>query len=1196
MLTIYKASAGSGKTFTLAYQYIKLLLGVRLESGAYVLNTRKYAGQRTTVRPHSHILAITFTNKATAEMKTRIIRELDRLRAMPADGAADTPYAAMLVADFGCTREELAEAAGRALRRILNDYNNFNVSTIDSFFQSLLRSFAREIDRQGDYRLELDKDTAIVTAVSMLLDDVNERAVGLDPFVVKWLRARSAENMTDGKDFNPFNRSGSIFRTLVRSVTCTFDEAFARHSREVHDFLKRPGAIDRFTAALGRLNSETDDRIQKMAEALEKQLAAEGYGTDVLNRSIEKRLAESLGRCHDKTFAADLVSTAGQPKYIAALQAHDESLLSRGGFFKAKTRASAAMYGALYDWFDAVSAGLPRKAVHEVMLKSVDTLRALSFINDYVNRFRQDNNLILIGDTNSLVKAIIDGSETPFIYEKVGVQLDHFLIDEFQDTSAMQWNNLKPLVGNSLASDHDSLIIGDVKQSIYRWRGGDSSLLDNRVEKEDFPERSIVRGAAPGENTNYRSAHGIVRFNNSLFKTIADALAIPGYGGVAQSLPAGTAGMDARICIRTLDSAMLNAAEPDDADGAPAGPAQELSAAELDVCRGADGSLVPKLVAIMLTGHTIIDEHERGYRWKDIAVLCRQNVDTALVAELFGLYFPQIQLLSDEALIVGRAPSVRLIISILQLIDMAGRGDSIGSAEDDRVTPGVEDQQDPVATPVTDGSLSRIEMLTDRFEYFLCHGEDFDRALTMALDPEVNTTADGERYGSLKLDLQAIRADAPANLVALVESIIARKIPAGQRAAELPYINAFLDTVNNFSANYIPTVHAFLEYWESVAESLAISGSDGVDAVSVMTVHKAKGLEWDCVHIPILDWELDARTTGAWFSLEEFTDIPSEDRPPLLYMYPVAAFRAACSPFKAAVDEAVEMDTTDNLNVVYVAFTRAVRELHVYMPDEGHSSGESGKTAAEAIRRALTANVADPGTLYLDLAAYSSGPGEWCYGLPTSPVSPAEKSVPDTKHGPAEATPTAPGPFRVAFTALNRQMTRVEDLVSDPTSDPDVDMPPLGDRTPGDEPDRRTAAMHAILSRMETRDDLDMAIAGVIANTDIETADYCRETIVRAMDSGGEEVARWFAPVAPRRLLEQTVYDARRDENYRVNRLVWREDDTVDVVDYRFTPGHEDSHFSRVRTYMRLLGAMGYSKVRGYIWYVMRGEIVEVIP
>ncbi|MDE6334029.1 MAG: UvrD-helicase domain-containing protein, partial [Muribaculaceae bacterium] len=261
MLTIYKASAGSGKTYTLAYEYIKLLLGVRLDDGRYVLNHSRYLGGATLSRPHARILAITFTNKATAEMKDRIIGKLEALAHMPGADTRDADYADDLIACFGCTRSELCDVAARALRNLLNDYGRFNVSTIDAFFQTILRSFAREIDRQGDFRLELDERTVVSQAVSLLFDEIN-----LDPDspavkpVAGWLDRMAAARMRDGKDFNPFNRGSSMYRDLVARLLQSFSEEFVARQNEMDEYLADPSRLNRFVQWL-------DDAVKALDEA-----------------------------------------------------------------------------------------------------------------------------------------------------------------------------------------------------------------------------------------------------------------------------------------------------------------------------------------------------------------------------------------------------------------------------------------------------------------------------------------------------------------------------------------------------------------------------------------------------------------------------------------------------------------------------------------------------------------------------------------------------------------------------------------------------------------------------------------------------------------------------------------------------------------------------------------------------------------
>ena len=199
MLTIYKASAGSGKTYTLAYEYVKLLLGVKPQGQQnYILNSPKYLGSDTSSARHRHILAITFTNKATEEMKSRIIKELGILAADHSDGSDASNYAEGLIKEFGCSREELREVADKSLRSLLFDYHHFNVSTIDSFFQTVLRAFAREVDRQGDYGIELNDKFAVASGISMMLDDLNYGNPPKRNEILRWIRNYTMELIESG--------------------------------------------------------------------------------------------------------------------------------------------------------------------------------------------------------------------------------------------------------------------------------------------------------------------------------------------------------------------------------------------------------------------------------------------------------------------------------------------------------------------------------------------------------------------------------------------------------------------------------------------------------------------------------------------------------------------------------------------------------------------------------------------------------------------------------------------------------------------------------------------------------------------------------------------------------------------------------------------------------------------------------------
>lgn len=1167
MLTIYKASAGSGKTFTLAYRYIKLLLGVKTEgSDRYTLNMRKYLGGRPVERrPHSHILAITFTNKATAEMKSRIIAELDALGHLPEPGKKDTPYAAMLMDDYRCTREDLAEVASRSLTELLHDYGAFNVSTIDSFFQTILRTFAREVERQGDFRLELDNVYVIGAALSMLFDDLNEGSVTPNRAVSRWLESMSTERVRVGDDYNPFNRGGGMYKSILSGLKQTFNEDFEDRAAEVHEYMSDPSRLERFGKAIAKAVADLAEREKAVTARCIDDLTAAGFGLARI-KGIRDMLATTATDGLQEKHAKILLAASPTQKYMQSIRARDyiaDQLFTKPK--RGEAEPSAGVFNIIYDWVSEICRLYVRRDVLARINAARDNLWALSYIDDYINRFRQENNLVLLSDTNSLLRSIISEDETPFIYERVGVELRHFLIDEFQDTSRMQWDNLKPLVANSLASMHDNLIIGDVKQSIYRWRGGDPTLLASRVAENDFAGLNEVRGEQPGENTNYRSAHDIVRFNNTLFAAIAASRGIDGYEGITQALPDNTAALTAHIDIADLSDENIQ----DDTG-------RYLTQAQIERMTADGIALTPENVALERCAAAIIDQHRRGYRWGDIVILCRRNrPDATMVVEYLMSRYPEIKIMSDEALLVRNSSAVKLIVSILEIIDRAWSGDEAAEA-----AAAADDN------PVKHRPRRDCAIMIDRFEYFAAHGSTVEQALAMALDPSVTIIETDQSACSLNDDLVKLREMAPANLIALVEAIIERKITPAQRAAELAYITAFVDTVIDFSNNYNPSLHGFIEYWTSHRDTVTIGSGANQDAVTVMTVHKAKGLEWPCVHIPLMQWNLVSQPKSQWFTLDGLTEADPADRPPLIHLPAARTFALDGSPLADQTIRRIKSETEDNLNVAYVAFTRAVRELHISM---------LGKTDQNSMREAIRETLASPaafeGDLYTDLAANTDSRGNLSIGAPTQ----------SAKHkDPAE---TLPGPeYTVAFSELNKRLTQLEDMTTADLSDSDPDIGNTPDRQitdRGDTDKMREAArngmnMHAILSRMTVADDLGRAISAATSALREGDAEIYRETLARAFAEGGADVARWFDPGAKRVLTEQPVYVPQRDESFRPDRIVWNADGTIDIVDYKFTSEVLDAHRTQVAGYVSLLASMGYTGIRGYLWYPAMRHIVKV--
>lgn len=1215
MLTIYKASAGSGKTYTLAYEYIKLLLGQKLGSGKYVLNHRDYlAGKPLDTAPHRRILAITFTNKATAEMKDRILKRLNELTELPEPGVEDAEYAGRLMAEFGCTREELKRGAQSALRSLLNDYGQFNVSTIDAFFQTVLRSFAREIDRQGDFRLELDEDTVLGEAMSLMFDEINAnpKAPGVEE-LVGWLGETAKERVGEGKDFNPFNRRSGMYGSIVGSLKKVYDSTFMERQGEMLDYLADNSSYRAFIARLRELIAGIREEEKALADGF--PLSPDGLKANVATYfALIFENGGIYGKAEDKTF--------GQNGVTKATPATDCMEHNYEKFYTKKAYPGIEADDVIFAWFDRLLALCRRRRVYEGLLRETGTLWALIHISAYVERYRLENNLILLADTNTLLGSIIgeDGGDTPFIYERAGMQLENFLIDEFQDTSKLQWRNLRPLVDNSLAFGADDLIIGDVKQSIYRFRGAQPELLGTRVG-EDFQGKTQSRGTDARDNTNYRSAHGIVRFNNTLFAELANSSEppVPGYEDVAQSLAPGLAHAGSYINFRLF----------------PKGTEKETAIKFLGDTRADElekaGELTLENVSFELMARRILEQHEAGYEFKDIAILCRVNTTSTRVAQFLAKNFPEIPIVSEEALLLRNSQAVKLIVSMLEIIDKSFAGGSV-AAEGTEIVPGGGEPQNPGAPRVIGQSTRVIEspevekrlqraakrrmraMLIDSFNYYLAHGDSVDDALVKSLANARNAALDatpGKHAATtgtdLDADLDAIRRLAPSTLPALVEAIIAGKVSETDRNAEMPYITAFVDLVSDFASRFTPSVHAFLKFWHDKKDKFSIAASEKAEAVTIITVHKAKGLEWKCLHIPEMDWGLAGSLDPQWYDMGVIEEIPAAIRPPMMYLKGSTSWITdEGSPFKDVAEARMMEQRGDNLNVAYVAFTRAGRELDVNMFEKA-----GGNLTVDLCRVFGVSKDYGDDTRLMSLGNYwDAARLVFSYGAPTDPArEKAEKERIDAEKGRKASRPEPkPGvmdaaPFRCSFTTLNAQVTRLEDLTH---TDPEGDDPDAGateyDRFIVDEPRdelmelraRKGIIMHSILSRMYTAADLGHALDYYRHTLGAAELEEYRAEVESFFEDAPVAVKEWFSPDNERVLNEQSIYNAVDNSIRRADRIILREDGGADVVDYKFTSAERPEHHEQVKAYAGMLGEMGYSPVRAWLWYPQLGKVVAL--
>lgn len=888
-LTIYKASAGSGKTFQLALTYIRLLLG----NGSSLAPIHHRNRHRST-------LAVTFTNKATEEMKQRIISELQAL----ANPQAKSDFRPLLAAHFNASAQQLAQHAQAALNDILFDYGNFAISTIDSFFQRILRSFAYEAELAGNYDLELDTKRIIRLSINETLSTaINLDSQHHNPLLVDWLNQLMRTLFKQNKSFTIFEASHTTQSDLQKFVEHLTDEKFKQQREEILSFCANlQNIVDLSTNLHLRLQCIADE-IHGIIDTFTNQLLAHNP------KYIKNCKAITNFTSIDKVITAQAIDRAVQTHELPDIftKELDKDIATGKG-----PNMSIAQAEALTE--DLLEYCRQHNTI-QTILKNIYSYGLLAFVLNTADAIKRENNTILIEDTNSLLAQIINGETEPFIYEKIGQRFSHFLIDEFQDTSQMQWENFKPLILEALSQNNENLIIGDVKQSIYRFRNSDSKLLDHQIQNDPLLSAKITPQIS---DSNFRSAPIVVEFNNRLFADLA-ALCNRSttYTGVKQ-IPRKT-DLNGYVVINNLEKEPLD---------------------------------------------FLIDNIERqllaGYQPKDIVVLTNKKVEAAAVVEALieatkktDSPLSSAPILSDEALLVRSAGSVRYIID--QLKDLLSPPTAPKDAQKHRIlTPAQMRLFTEILAQVRhlNPSLNDTEALTLANSTFRTQLQEEQNS------PKINPTS-------------------TASIHDIVEELIQHLPDPTWRTTEAIYLAELQDIILKFSASSTPTLHDFLDFWENDCKTAAVSLSSEANAIRVMTIHKSKGLEFPCVHLPFLPKELADESNFRWYDAAKILhqlQIP-QPHPNLI---PIQSAKSLLSThFANEYNELIAESTLDNLNKLYVAFTRPINELCVTLP---HNATKP-TSVTEAISQALGRNPLTPYSVVV--------------GQPTQPPSHPTDAHPD---------------------------------------------------------------------------------------------------------------------------------------------------------------------------------------------------------
>ena len=1075
-LTVYKASAGSGKTFTLATEYISLL----------VENPMSY---RT-------ILAVTFTNKATEEMKMRILSQLYGIWKQLPDS---DKYLKAVQEKTGLDAEVISQRAGISLSNLLNNYNYFRVETIDTFFQSVMRNMARELDLTTNLRIGLNDYQVEELAVDQLIADLSTTDA-----MLQWILQYIMDNISDDKSWNVIGQikqfGRHIFSDTYKDVSCHLEEK-----------LSEPGFFETYTTRLRELRQSAGERMKQFADAFFDILDEEGL-------TIDDFLYGKSGVC---SFFIKL--RQGQFDEGIVGKRVTDSVGDPSKWYK-KTHPRRDLIHALAD---STLDSLLRQALDErprqwrlyksadLTLRHLSQLRLLSSIEQKVHELNQDANRFLLSDTQQLLHSLIGDSDSPFIFEKIGAQLEHVMIDEFQDTSTVQWQNFRVLLDEAMSHESGSnLIVGDVKQSIYRWRAGDWRLLNNIESQFDTRQTTTLP-----LDTNYRSQRRIITFNNIFFQQAARLECL--------SLQE----------INEAEASQLEKAYADVEQNIPQDrPYEGFVRVELLPAEDYQAQVFHRLT------ETVGELLNAGATQEQMAILVRTNAVIPLIAQYFMEQMPEVTIVSDEAFRLDASNAVCLLINAMRLL----------VRPDDKLTKAA------IAKSYHNDVLHDYQ------------GDGLQLLATTDLDALLPETYIGH--------LDELRALPLYDLAERLYTIFGLERLTDQSA----YVCAFYDHLVNFVNDNAADITAFLTEWDETLCSKTIQ-SDETSGVRIFSIHKSKGLEYEHVICPFCDWQLEKQSGNILWC--QPSETPFSDLPIIPVDYSQKQMMGTI--FEADYRHEHLQNTVDNLNLLYVAFTRARRSLFVI------GRRKASGTRSLLIEQALPSvadklQESDPqADIHLEGLDDDTQPLRFSYGtLPyhNSPLSILNSQLSSNPFlQPYEPLPVAIRTFesKVTFRQSNRSKAFVE--ADDEEAVRQQNYIQTG------------SVLHEVFSTIRTADDIPDALQRLQSEGIIYDGTLTPERISGMLQKrlNDKRVADWFSDRWT--LFNECSILSIEDGQvcqHRPDRVMTDGHEWI-VVDFKFGAPKPEYH-DQVRQYMDLLASMGHDHIRGYLWYVYSNKIEEV--
>ena len=1108
-LTVYRASAGSGKTFTLAVEYISLL----------VKDPENY----------QHILAVTFTNKATQEMKMRILSQLY--------GIANSLQSSQQYFNKVKEKTNMPDAVIRnnaraALTLLIHRYNNFRILTIDAFFQQVLRNLAHELGQTANLRVDLNNEEITEKAVDQMIESLEKGQP-----VLQWISTYINNSIEDDNGWN-------IIGKIKTFGTNIFKDFYKAHEANLKEQLSNADDFKVYETTLRKRRNDIRKTFNSKARSILNEIKNANLDIPSNYRSgLYKYLTDSaIAPLTNKPLKAGVLKANESP------QNWTSSKCAKADKQQIQTLAAEVLSAQLSELIAYNNDNWNEFQSIQLTLSHLSELRLLHAIADAVDNLTKDTNRFMLSNTQALLKELIADSDTPFIFERIGARLKHVMIDEFQDTSTIQWQNFQVLLANCMAQElSQNLIVGDIKQSVYRWRQGDWGILNN-IEKS-FAHQKIRLETL---DYNYRSEKRIIDFNNAFWeqcvantaKEVAqdDAekakIVQKAYEDVAQKTHKTTENGFVKISLY---------------------PSKSMKEAVLE-----------ELI------ETIKELFNNGYGGKNqtkIAILVRSKSNIQdIVNALLQSFGNEINIVSDEAFRLDASLSVNIIVSAMHLLthpdDVLTRGKLVKLYN-----------QEVLKKPLTDTDLLVSINESNNIDTKNIDKKERRKLATEQQMAKLNSQLPPEYVANRELLLGLPIVDLVDKLFML--------FGLDQLEGQSSYICTLYDTLNDFLKDHTADIDDFINEWENSLSSKTIQ-SDEIEGIRIMTIHKSKGLEFDNVIIPFCNWEMEKKGT-LWC---ETKNKPAPYNKLPLLPIDFSRDKLIGTVFEDDYKEEHFQNIVDNLNLLYVAFTRASKNLFVFGLRQGKTTldniakGTPPGNRSYAIELALR-QVSEQ--LQGSLLSFPDDIGSeihFEYGTLAPETHEKEHAVADNpflikpdKHIVSIAT----YPQAATFKQSNKSIEFVKGEDVDPS-----------DRT---RYIKIGNVLHQLFSTIYTTADIparlnELEQQGIIYNDEITSAQL-RTRIEDAITN--PQVQEWFSK-RWQLYNECTILEYNKDTNeveeHRPDRVMTDGKEFV-VVDFKFGKEREE-YKKQVQQYMEILIRMGHKKVSGYLWYVVKNNVVEV--